>query len=319
MKLLRFGAPGQERPGLLDDQGRLRDLSAHVGDIDGAALAPSTLDRLRRLQIDDLPVVASRQRLGPCVGAVGKLVCSGLNYADHAAEANMPLPTEPLLFMKATSAICGPFDDVLRPPGAEKLDWEVELAIVIGTRARRVSRADALSHVAGYCVINDVSERSFQLERGGQWMKGKSCDTFAPLGPWMVTADEVGDPGALDLWLDLWLDVDDVRRQSGNTSTMVFPVATLVSYISDFMTLEPGDVIATGTPPGVGMGIKPAPVYLRDGQVMRAGIRGLGEQRQRVVSPPLTGRADGRGMSGRPMAPCVKVAPFLQRKRGRAV
>ena len=280
MKLLRYGAPGQERPGLLDEQGQLRDLSAHLGDIDGAALAPETLARLRRLPVESLPRVEGSQRLGPCVGRVGKLVCSGLNYADHAAESNMPLPTEPLLFMKATTAICGAFDEVLRPPGARKLDWEVELALVIGRRACRVSEAEALAHVAGYCVINDVSERSYQLERGGQWMKGKSCDRFAPLGPWLVTADEVGDPGQLDLWLD----VDEVRRQSGNTRTMVFPVPVLVSYISQFMTLEPGDVIATGTPPGVGMGIKPEPVFLRDGQVMRAGIRGLGEQRQRVVS-----------------------------------
>lgn len=280
MKLLRYGAPGQERPGLLDEQGQLRDLSAHVGDIDGTALAPETLARLRRLPFESLPRVEGSQRLGPCVGRVGKLVCSGLNYADHAAESNMPLPTEPLLFMKATTAICGAFDEVLRPPGACKLDWEVELAIVIGRRACRVSEGQALAHVAGYCVINDVSERSYQLERGGQWMKGKSCDRFAPLGPWLVTADEVGDPGQLDLWLD----VDEVRRQSGNTRTMVFPVPVLVSYISQFMTLEPGDVIATGTPPGVGMGIKPEPIFLRDGQTMRAGIRGLGEQRQRIVS-----------------------------------
>lgn len=280
MKLLRYGAPGQERPGLLDEQGQLRDLSAHVGDIDGTALAPETLARLRRLPHESLPRVEGSQRLGPCVGRVGKLVCSGLNYADHAAESNMPLPTEPLLFMKATTAICGAFDEVLRPPGACKLDWEVELAIVIGRRACRVSEGQALAHVAGYCVINDVSERSYQLERGGQWMKGKSCDRFAPLGPWLVTADEVGDPGQLDLWLD----VDEVRRQSGNTRTMVFPVPVLVSYISQFMTLEPGDVIATGTPPGVGMGIKPEPIFLRDGQTMRAGIRGLGEQRQRIVS-----------------------------------
>lgn len=280
MKLLRYGALGAERPALLDDQGRIRDLSAHLSDIDGSALTPASLERLRAIPVDSLPVVEGQPRIGACVGRVGKLVCSGLNYADHAAESNMEVPSEPLLFMKATSAICGAYDDILRPPGAEKLDWEVELAIVIGSRATRVKESEALSYVAGYCVINDVSERSYQLERGGQWMKGKSCDTFAPLGPWMVTADEVGSPNALDLWLD----VDDVRRQTGNTRTMVFPAAMLVSYVSHFMTLEPGDVIATGTPPGVGMGFKPEPVYLKDGQWIRAGIRGLGEQRQRVVS-----------------------------------
>lgn len=279
MKLLRYGEAGSERPGLLDDQGHIRDVSAHVKDIDAEALAPAALDRLRRLNIEDLPRVSGQPRLGACVGNVGKLVCSGLNYADHAAESNMDLPTEPLLFMKATSAICGAFDDIIRPPDAEKLDWEVELAIVIGRQARRVTEAEALSCVAGYCVINDVSERSYQLERGGQWTKGKSCDNFAPIGPWLVTADEAGDPNDLDLWLD----VDDVRRQSGSTRTMVFKVPTLVSYVSQFMTLEPGDVIATGTPPGVGMGIKPQPVYLKDGQVIRAGIQRLGEQRQRVV------------------------------------
>lgn len=278
MKLLRIGPKGQERPALLDGEGRLRDLSAHVADIDGAALAPESLARLRALDPATLPLVDGEPRIGACVGHVGKLVCSGLNYADHAAESNMPLPTEPLLFMKSTSALCGPNDDVIRPPGAEKLDWEVELAIVIGRRAKHVSEAEALDHVAGYCVINDVSERSFQLERGGQWMKGKSYDNFAPIGPWLVTADEITEPGNLDLWLK----VDDELRQNGSTRTMVFNVATLVAYISQFLTLEPGDVIATGTPPGVGMGMKPAPVYLRDGQVMRAGIRGLGEQRQRV-------------------------------------
>lgn len=280
MKLLRYGAPGSERPAMLDDQGRIRDLSAHLPDIDGSALTPASLARLRDIPVNTLPLVEGQPRIGACVGRVGKLVCSGLNYADHAAESNMEVPSEPLLFMKATSALCGAYDDILRPPGAEKLDWEIELAIVIGSRAKRVTESEALSHVAGYCVINDVSERSYQLERGGQWMKGKSSDTFAPLGPWLVTADEVGSPNALDLWLD----VDDVRRQTGNTRTMVFPVATLVSYVSHFMTLEPGDVIATGTPPGVGMGIKPEPVYLKDGQWIRAGIRGLGEQHQRVVS-----------------------------------
>lgn len=279
MKLLRYGQPGFERPGILDQQGRIRDLSGHVQDINAGMLSIESLNRLRRLPQDSLPLVDSPQRLGACVGGVGKLICVGLNYVDHAAESNMPAPAEPLLFMKATSAICGAFDNVIRPPGAEKLDWEVELAIVIGQRARRVSVAEASAHVVGYCIINDISERAYQHEHGGQWMKGKSCDTFAPLGPWLVTADEVSDPGQLDLWLD----VDEIRRQQGNTRTMVFSVPYLVSYISHFMTLEPGDVIATGTPPGVGAGIKPTPVYLRDHQTMRAGIEGLGEQCQHIV------------------------------------
>lgn len=278
MKLLRYGEPGNERPGLLDSDGRLRDLSAHLADINGRTVAPASLAALRNLSTDSLPIIAGHPRIGACIGQVGKLVCVGLNYADHAAEAGLPLPTEPLLFMKATTAICGPYDDVQLPVGATKLDWEVELAIVIGRRACRIAESDAMLHVAGYCVVNDVTERTFQFDRGGLWDKGKSHDTFAPLGPWLVTTDEV-QPGRLDLWLE----VDGVRRQTGNTRTMVFKVPQIVAYISQFMTLEPGDVIATGTPPGVGMGIKPDPVFLAAGQTMRAGINGLGEQCQRVV------------------------------------
>ncbi|MFA5538786.1 MAG: fumarylacetoacetate hydrolase family protein, partial [Gemmobacter sp.] len=261
MKLVRLGAPGAEIPALLDAEGRYRDLSAHVADIDGAALAD--LARLAALDPADLPLVEGTPRIGPCVGRVGKFVCVGLNYADHAAESGMAVPAEPILFMKATSAICGPNDDVLIPRESEKADWEVELGVVIGREARYVDEADALDHVAGYCVVNDVSERAFQAERGGQWTKGKSADTFGPIGPWLVTRDEVPDPQDLSLWLE----VDGRRYQDGSTRTMVFGVAHLVSYISRFMSLQPGDVIATGTPPGVGMGQKP-PVWLREGQVM---------------------------------------------------
>ncbi len=275
MKLVRLGAPGAEIPALLDAEGRYRDLSAHVADIDGAALAD--LARLAALDPADLPLVEGTPRIGPCVGRVGKFVCVGLNYADHAAESGMAVPAEPILFMKATSAICGPNDDVLIPRESEKADWEVELGVVIGREARYVDEADALDHVAGYCVVNDVSERAFQAERGGQWTKGKSADTFGPIGPWLVTRDEVPDPQDLSLWLE----VDGRRYQDGSTRTMVFGVAHLVSYISRFMSLQPGDVIATGTPPGVGMGQKP-PVWLREGQVMRLGIDGLGEQCQQV-------------------------------------
>ncbi len=271
MKLLRHGPLGAEKPGLLHD-GVVRDLSGEIADLAGDALMPSALDRLRALDPAALPVV-DPDRLGPCVGQVGKMVCIGLNYSDHAAEAGMDVPSEPIMFMKPTSAICGPADEVLIPRGATKTDWEVELGVVIGAEARYVDEADALAHVAGYCVVNDVSERSFQLERGGQWVKGKGADTFGPIGPWLVTTDEVPDPQALDLWLDL----DGKRMQHGTTATMVFPVTKLVSYVSQFMSLQPGDIIATGTPPGVGMGHKP-PVYLRAGQVMRLGIEGLGEQ-----------------------------------------
>ncbi len=279
MKLLRYGPLGQEKPGLLDAAGTLRDLSAHVADIDGAALSPDSLARLRAIDPATLPAVSGTPRIGACVGAIGKFVCIGLNYADHAAESNMPIPAEPIVFNKWTSAVVGPNDDVKIPRGSEKTDWEVELGVVIGSTASYVDEADAMRHVAGYCVINDVSERSYQLERGGTWDKGKGCDTFGPTGPWLVTADEVPDPHALDLWLE----VDGRRFQNGNTRTMIFKVPQLVAYLSRFMTLQPGDVISTGTPPGVGMGVKPEPVFLRAGQTMRLGIEGLGEQRQKAV------------------------------------
>ena len=275
MKLLRVGRPSQERPVLLDRDGKLRDLSAHVPDIAGSVLLPDSLDRLRRLDPAALPELPAASR----VGAVGKIVCVGLNYSDHAAESGMAVPAEPVLFMKPASSICGPYDDVEIPRGAEKTDWEVELGVVIGKTAKYVAEETALEHVAGYCVVNDVSERAFQLERGGQWDKGKGHDSFAPLGPWLVTADEVEDPQALDMWLE----VDGRRFQDGSTRTMIFGVAHLVSYISRFMTLQPGDVISTGSPPGVGLGQKP-PLYLRAGQTMRLGIAGLGEQRQRTVA-----------------------------------
>jgi len=281
MKLLRYGPKGQERPGLLGPDGALRDLSEVVDDIAGDALSPASLLSLQLLDPEALPVVREPVRFGPCVGQVGKMICVGLNYADHAEESGMPVPPEPVLFAKATSAISGPFDDVILPRGASKTDWEVELAIVIGTEARYVAEANAMDHVAGYCIVNDVSERAFQIERAGQWLKGKSADSFAPMGPWLVTRDEIPDPGELDMWLD----VDGIRRQAGSTRTMVFGVRHLVHYISQFMSLQPGDVIPTGTPPGVGMGRKP-PVYLRPGQEMRLGIEGLGEQRQTVTQCP---------------------------------
>jgi len=277
MKLLRYGPAGAERPGLLDATGGLRDLSGHVADID-AALLGAELDRLRALDPETLPQVTGSPRIGAPVAGVGKIICVGLNYADHAAESNMALPKEPVLFMKATSAICGPFDDVIKPAGATKLDWEVELAVVIGKTARSVSEADALDHVAGYCILNDVSERAHQLEHEGQWVKGKSADTFAPMGPWLVTADEVPDPGVLDIWLE----VNGHRYQNSNTRHLIFKVPFLIAYISRFMTLLPGDVISTGTPPGVGLGLKP-PVYLSAGDAMRLGVAGLGEQRQTVI------------------------------------
>jgi 2-keto-4-pentenoate hydratase/2-oxohepta-3-ene-1,7-dioic acid hydratase in catechol pathway len=278
MKLLRYGPPGQERPGLLDAAGDLRDLSSIVPDLAGDALRPASLARLRQIDLSHLPRVEGQPRLGPCVGRVGKMVCVGLNYSDHAAESNMTVPAEPIIFMKATSAIIGPNDDVVIPLGSQKTDWEVELGVVIGEPAKYVTEADALAHVAGYCVINDLSERAFQLEGTGQWVKGKSADTFGPLGPWLVTPDEIGD------WqqLDMFLEVDGHRYQHGSTRTMVFGVPFLISYLSRFMSLQPGDVISTGTPPGVGLGQKP-PVYLRAGQRMRLGIAGLGEQQQRVV------------------------------------
>ena len=280
MKLLRFGPRGHEKPGLLDATGTIRDLSGVVDDIAGNVLSDASLTRLRELDPSKLPAVSGRPRIGACVGRVGKLVCIGLNYADHAAESGLPVPTEPVVFNKWTSAICGPNDDVEIPRGSVKTDWEVELGVVIGKAAKYIDEADALDYVAGYCVINDVSEREWQIERGGQWDKGKGFDTFGPLGPWLVTRDEVPDPQALDLWLE----VDGHRYQNGNTRTMVFGVAQLVAYLSRCMSLQPGDVISTGTPPGVGLGIKPNPVYLKPGQTMRLGIAGLGEQLQRTVS-----------------------------------
>jgi 2-keto-4-pentenoate hydratase/2-oxohepta-3-ene-1,7-dioic acid hydratase in catechol pathway len=280
MKLLRYGPFGREKPGLLDSGGTLRDLSAHMTDVDGSVLDAATLASLRALDPTDLPAVDGSPRLGACVANIGKFICIGLNYADHAAESGMPVPAEPVVFGKWTSAVVGPDDDVKIPRGSEKTDWEVELGVVIGKAASYVEEADAMDHVAGYCVVNDVSERSYQLERGGTWDKGKGCDTFGPIGPWLVTADEVPDPHALDMWLE----VDGHRFQNGSTRTMIFRVPQLISYLSRFMTLQPGDVISTGTPPGVGMGCKPAPIYLRPGQTMRLGIAGLGEQQQRTVS-----------------------------------
>lgn len=279
MKLLRLGALGAEKPALLADDGTVRDLSGIVSDITGETLGDEALARVRAIDPASLPVV-SADRIGACVGNVGKFICVGLNYADHARETGKAPPDEPILFMKATTTVIGPNDNVEIPRTSAKTDWEVELGVVIGTRAKYVSEADALSHVAGYCVVNDVSERAFQSERGGQWTKGKSHDTFGPIGPWLVTRDEVADPQNLSLWLD----VDGQRRQTGNTSTMIFGVAHLVSYISQFMTLMPGDIIATGTPPGVGMGIKPTPVFLQPDQVMTLGIEGLGEQRQTTIA-----------------------------------
>ena len=279
MKLLRYGPAGREKPGLLDRDGKLRDLSGAVRDIDGAALAPSELDRLRRLDPASLPLVPGTPRLGPCVGAVSKIVAIGLNYRLHAQEAGAAIPTEPIFFMKAPSSICGPNDDVIIPKSSQKTDYEVELGIVIGSVARYIAVHDAPKHIAGYCVVNDVSEREFQIERGGQWTKGKSCDTFCPLGPWLVTADEVPDPGTLALWTE----VNGERRQSSNTSDLIFGVNHIVSYVSHFMTLLPGDVIPTGTPSGVGLGFKP-PRFLKPGDHVRLSVEGLGEQNQRMVA-----------------------------------
>ena len=278
MKLLRFGKPGVERPGVLDHEGRIRDLSGIVPDISAKELAAPALERLSSLDLATLPLVEGDPRIGPCIASVGKFICIGLNYSDHAAESGMAVPKEPVVFMKATSAIIGPNDNVMIPRDSFKTDWEVELGVVIGREARYVDEADALSYVAGYCVVNDLSERAFQLEGTGQWVKGKSADTFGPIGPWLVTPDEVPDPQNLDLWLE----VDSHRYQNGSTRTMVFSVAFLISYLSRFMSLQPGDIISTGTPPGVGLGQNP-PVYLRAGQKMRLGISGLGEQNQTVV------------------------------------
>jgi 2,4-didehydro-3-deoxy-L-rhamnonate hydrolase len=279
MKLVRYGQPGAEKPGLLDGQGTLRDLSGEIGDIDGAALQPAALAHLASLDPARLPAVANRPRLGPAINRIGKIVAIGLNYADHAAETGAKIPAEPIVFMKAITSLSGPNDDIMLPRGSKKTDWEVELAIAIGRPARYVEEADALSHVAGYLICNDVSEREYQTERGGQWDKGKGCDTFCPLGPWLVTREEIADPQNLDMWLD----VNGQRRQKGSTRTMIFGVAHLVHYVSQFMALLPGDIITTGTPPGVGMGMKP-PTFLKPGDSVSLGIAGLGQQSQKVVA-----------------------------------
>ncbi|WP_176084882.1 fumarylacetoacetate hydrolase family protein [Martelella sp. HB161492] len=280
MKLLRLGAKGAERPAVLHTDGTYRDISALVVDLAGDTLSDAELARIRTAEIGALPVLPSDSRIGPCVGKVGKFICIGLNYADHAAETGATPPDEPIIFMKATSAIIGPNDDVRIPKNSVKTDWEVELGIIIGKETRYIAEEDALSHVAGYCVVNDLSERAFQIERSGQWVKGKSADTFGPIGPWLVTRDEVEDPQNLSMWLE----VDGHRYQNGSTKTMIFGVAHLVAYLSQFMSLQPGDIITTGTPPGVGMGIKPEPVYLRQGQTMHLGIEGLGEQTQKTIA-----------------------------------
>lgn len=279
MKLLRYGAPGHEKPGLVDKDGTMRDLSQIVHDIDGTTLLPENLARLAKIDPKTLPVIQGNPRLGACVASIGKFICIGLNYADHAAETGATVPPEPVLFLKANSAICGPNDAVIIPRGSQKTDWEVELGVVIGKPAKYVTEENALDYVAGYCVINDVSERAFQTERAGQWDKGKGCDTFGPTGPWMVTKDEIADPQNLKMWLT----VDGVKRQNGSTKTMVYGVKHLVAYLSQFFTLNPGDVISTGTPPGVGMGLKP-PTYLKPGQTMELSIEGLGVQKQVTVA-----------------------------------
>jgi 2-keto-4-pentenoate hydratase/2-oxohepta-3-ene-1,7-dioic acid hydratase in catechol pathway len=278
MKLLRFGPPGREKPGILDAEGRIRDLSKVVPDIAGDALSPKGLAKIAKAKVDKLPLVRGKPRIGPCVGATRNFIAIGLNYSDHAAEAGMPIPQEPIIFNKAPTCICGPNDDTVIPKDSSKLDWEVELGVVIGQRARYLSKSKALDVVAGYCTANDVSERVFQLERSGQWTKGKGCETFGPLGPWLVTKDEVKNPQNLDMWLT----VNDGSRQKGNTKTMIFSVAHIVWYCSQFFVMEPGDVIVTGTPPGVGAGMKP-PQFLKAGDVVRLGIQGLGEQQQKVV------------------------------------
>ncbi|MCD2166419.1 ureidoglycolate lyase [Comamonas koreensis] len=280
MKLLRYGPVGQEKPGLLDSSNTLRDLSGVLSDIEGAELGDAALARLRAIDPSTLPAVPGQPRIGPCVARVGKFICIGLNYADHAAESGAAIPTEPVIFNKWTSAICGPNDAVEIPRGSTKTDWEVELGVVIGKAAKYITEAQALEHVAGYCVVNDVSEREWQIERGGTWDKGKGFDTFGPIGPWLVTRDEVPDPQNLSMWLE----VDGKRFQNGNTKTMIFTVAQIVAYVSQCMSLQPGDIISTGTPPGVGLGIKPQPVYLKAGQTMRLGIEGLGEQQQTTVN-----------------------------------
>jgi len=278
MKLVRYGAPGAEKPGVLDAEGNLRDLSDIVKDIDASTLSPAGLAKMAGANPATLPLVRSNPRIGPCVARPTNFVCIGLNYADHAAETGATPPTEPIVFLKSLGAFSGPNDDVVIPKGSTKPDWEVELGIIIGSKAKYVSEADAMNHVAGYCVVNDVSERNFQTERGGTWDKGKGCDTFGPTGPWMVTKDEVPDPQNLHMWLD----INGERMQDGNTKTMIFNVVQIVSYVSHFITLHPGDIIATGTPPGVGMGKKPTPIWLKSGDVMTLGIAGLGEQKQNV-------------------------------------
>ena len=280
MKLLRYGTPGQEQPALLDSNGLIRDLSSHVKDIGPSEITPAGLARLARVEPESLPIVHGNPRIGAILSGVGKFIAIGLNYRDHAAESNMAIPTEPVVFMKATSCLSGPNDPVMLPQASVKTDWEVELGVVIGRTARYVAADEALAHVAGYTLVNDVSEREYQLERGGSWDKGKGCDTFGPVGPWLVTADEVGDPQNLDMWLD----VNGRRMQTGNTRTMIFPVAELIAYLSRFMTLHPGDIITTGTPPGVGLGQKPAPIYLKAGDEMQLGIEKLGTQRQSVIA-----------------------------------
>jgi 2-keto-4-pentenoate hydratase/2-oxohepta-3-ene-1,7-dioic acid hydratase in catechol pathway len=281
MKLVRYGPAGREKPGILDAQGKIRDLSKIVKDIDGAALSPASLAKIGKAKIDKLPAAKGNPRLGACVARPGNFIAIGLNYSDHAAETGAPIPKEPIIFNKAPTCVCGPNDDTIIPKDSTKLDWEVELAIVIGARARYLSKDKAMSVVAGYCLANDVSERQFQIERAGQWCKGKGCETFGPLGPWMVTRDEIKDPQNLDMWTN----VNGEKRQRGNTRTMIFGVAHIVWYCSQFFVMEPGDVIATGTPPGVGLGMKPEPKFLKAGDVVTLGINGLGEQRQRVVSP----------------------------------
>ena len=279
MKLVRFGAPGREKPGIIDKDGKIRDLSKVVPDIAGETLSPKGLAKIKKTDLSKLPAVKAGTRLGPCVGATRHFIAIGLNYADHAAEAGMPLPKEPIIFQKAPTCIVGPNDDTMIPKGSDKLDWEIELCIVIGSRARYLSKKDALDAVAGWCLANDVSERTFQIDRGGTWTKGKGCETFGPLGPWLVTKDEIKNVQNLDMWLD----VNGEKRQRGNTKTMIFSAAHIVWYCSQFFVMEPGDVIITGTPPGVGLGMKPTPQFLKAGDVVTLGIEGLGEQRQKIV------------------------------------
>lgn len=280
MKLLRYGKPGFEKPGILDNEGNIRDLSSIISDVDGANISDESIQKIKDIELASLPLVNESERIGPCVGKVGKFICIGLNYADHAAEAGMPVPSEPVVFNKWTSAIVGPNDNVEIPKGSTKTDWEVELGVVIGKSGRYISEEDAMNHVAGYCVINDVSEREWQLERGGSWDKGKGFDTFGPIGPWLVTRDEIKDPHNLNLWLE----VDGTKYQDGNTNTLIFNIPQIISYLSKCMSLQAGDIISTGTPPGVGMGIKPAPVFLKPGQTMKLGIEGLGVQQQITIA-----------------------------------